>query len=179
LEVVYKFTYLRCIKNKQTTNIMEKKITKAQELRNKQAKAQLEFSLNKELLSFKELYLESFVNYRMKEIDSSIVRYQQGGYGYSHLVNKKARKFSCYLEFLNEANEGYNIKFERLIENLVEYGIKAYPLQIERINGGTEFDFGFLISHNNIVVHARFIFACGMINAPHYRFIITKRENKD
>jgi hypothetical protein len=158
---------------------LQKPISKAEEKRNKQAKEQLTYSLNKELLNFKEMYLESFVNYRMKEIDSSIVRYQQGGYGYSHLVNKKSRKFTCYLEFLNEGNEGYNIKFERLIENLVEYGIKAYPLQIEKINGGTDFDFGFLISHNNIVVHARFIFACGMINAPHYRFIITKRENKD
>jgi len=158
---------------------LQKPISKAEEKRNKQAKEQLTYSLNKELLNFKEMYLESFVNYRMKEIDSSIVRYQQGGYGYSHLVNKKSRKFTCYLEFLNEASEGYNIKFERLIENLVEYGIKAYPLQIEKINGGTEFDFGFLISHNNIVVHARFIFACGMINALHYRLIITKRENKD
>jgi hypothetical protein len=157
---------------------LQKPLSKAQELKNKQAKDQLTFSLNKELASFKELYLESFVNYRMKEIDENIKKYSEKGYMFSHLVLQRERKFTSYLEFLNEANKSYLIKFERLIESLVNYGIMAYPLSIERINGGTDFDFGFLISHNNVVVHARFIFACGMINAPHYRFIITKRENK-
>ncbi len=157
---------------------LQKPITKAEEKRNKQAKEQLTYSLNRELLNFKEMYLESYVNYRMKEIDLSIKRGEENGYNNNHLIAKKARKFSCYLEFLNEGNEGYNIKFERLIETLVQYGIKAYPLQIERINSGTPYDFEFMITHSNIVVHARVILACGMINAPHYRFIITKRENK-
>lgn len=157
---------------------LEKPISKAEEKRNKQAKEQLTYSLNRELLNFKEMYLESYVNYRMKEIDLSIKRGEENGYNNNHLINKKARKFSCYLEFLNEGNEGYNFKFERLIETLVECGIKAHPLRIEKINSGTPYDFEFLISHNNILVHARVIFACGEINAPHYRFIITKRENK-
>ncbi len=153
-------------------------LSKAQEKRNKQAKAQLEFTLNNELKSFKEMYLESFVNYRMKEMDISIKRNEDKGYSTKSLVEKKARKFSCYLEFLNEGNEGYNIKFSRLIETLIEYGIMAYPLEIKRINSGTPYDFEFLISHNTTIVHARVILACGMINAPHYRFIITKREIK-
>jgi hypothetical protein len=158
---------------------LEKPLSKAQELRNKQAKSQLEYSLSKELKSFKEMYLESFVNYKMKEIDEAIKRSLEAGQTANYLQAKKEKKFTCYLEFLNEANEGYLTKFNRLIETLVGYGIMAYPLKIERINGGTHFDFGFLISHSINVVHARFIFACGEINAPHYRFIITKRENKD
>ena len=172
----------RCIQD-DISSLYQKKqtmkpITKAQELRNKQAKESLTHNLNKELGSFKEMYLESYLNYRMKEIDENIIKYTEKGYMFSHLVIQKERKFTSYLEFLNEANKSYLVKFTRLVETLVEYGIMAYPLKIERINGGTDFDFGFLISHSNIVVHARVIFACGMINAPHYRFIITKRENK-
>jgi hypothetical protein len=159
-----------------------KPITKAQELRNKQAKSQLQWSLSKELIDFKERYLKSFVEFKMNEIQKDINRYTEK-YGENsdmaaHLIKKKSDVFSRHLEFLNEANEGYNIKFERLIDTLVGYGIMAYPLKIEKISGGTHFDFGFLISHSINVVHARFIFACGEINAPHYRFIITKRENK-
>jgi hypothetical protein len=86
------------------------------------------------------------------------------------------------LKFINEAAENFNTKFNRLVDELVKHGVRSYPLTIEAISSGsTENDFNFLITHTTTIktvqVYARIIFAEGLINAPHYRFIITANKN--
>lgn len=81
---------------------------------------------------------------------------------------------SNLLEWLNEANDNYSRKFEKLIDKLVFHGISSLRLKIERIvSNGSVFEFE--ITDDKITIHARVIYACGEVNAPHYRFIVTKR----
>lgn len=172
------------------------KVNKAQELREKQARESLTYNLQRRLISFKERFLDSYVNYKFREFDKQIEFIKKKPfdnknekYGYTLekfnqdnqksieiIEQQKSLKYTNTLKFINEAEENYSIKFNRLIDSLVKYGIQSYPLSIEKIGSATEYDFGFLITHKDIVVHARIIFACGEINAPHYRFITTKRK---
>ena len=79
------------------------------------------------------------------------------------------------LMWLNEANENFNTKLERVINKLVAFAMNTYKLKIEQIaNNGSIFEF--LISDDTMEVHARVIYAQGEIKAPHYRFIVTKRK---
>ena len=78
-------------------------------------------------------------------------------------------------EWMSEANESYNLKFERLISKLVSFQIDTRVMKIESIGNDTSRDFGFLISDEKQEVHARGLYAWGEIKATHYRFIITNR----
>jgi hypothetical protein len=175
------------------------KITKAEEKKIRQATETLTFNLKRELTDFKERFLASYVNYRFAEIEAEIRHIKSlvfdvernGRFGYTlesfnknneykiaQLEKQKALKFTNTLKFINEANENFNIKFNRLVSELVKHGVRSYPLTIESIsNGSTANDFNFLITHNSVQVYARIIFAEGLINAPHYRFIITANKN--
>lgn len=175
-----------------------KQITKAEEKRIKQATETLTHRLTYELTDFKERFLASYVNYRFAEFDHQIKHIKSlvynveknGRYGYTleafnknndykiaQLEKEKALKFTNTLKFINEANENFNTKFNRLVSELVKHGVCSYPLTINKIsNGSTAHDFNFLITHNEIQVYARIIFAEGQINAPHYRFIITANK---
>ena len=176
-----------------------KQITKAEEKKIKQATETLTFNLRHKLVDFKERFLTSYVNYRFAEIDAQIKHIKglvfdiekNGRYGYTleafnknndykieQLEKERALKFTNTLKFINEANENFNTKFNRLVSELVKHGIRSYPLTINAIsNGSTANDFNFLITHNTVQVYARIIFAEGQINAPHYRFIITANKN--
>ena len=175
------------------------KITKVEEKRIKQATETLTHRLKYELTDFKERFLTSYVNYRFAEFDAQIECIKSlvfdveknGRYGYTleafnknndykiaQLEKEKALKFTNTLKFINEANENFNTKFNRLVSELVKHGVRSYPLTINAISSGsTAHDFNFLITHNEIQVYARIIFAEGQINAPHYRFIITANKN--
>ena len=175
------------------------KTTKAEEKKIRQATETLTFNLKNQLVDFKERFLTSYVNYRFAEIDAEIRHIKNlvfdteknGRFGYTlesfnknnerkiqQLEKQKALKFTNTLLFINEANENFTTKFNRLINELVKHGIRSYPLTINAIsNGSTSHDFNFLITHNEIQVYARIIFAEGQINAPHYRFIITANKN--
>ena len=80
------------------------------------------------------------------------------------------------LNWLTEAKENYETKLTKVIDKLVSFEMNAPRLNIESIGEGTSRDFEFLITNEEMTVHARVIYACGAINAPHYRFIVTKRE---
>lgn len=76
--------------------------------------------------------------------------------------------------FMNEANDSYEKKFERLINRCMESKL-VNNLKVERIGSGLN-EFEILIKDiKGNVLHSRFIFANGLIKAPHYRFIITER----
>jgi len=81
------------------------------------------------------------------------------------------------LNWLTEAHEGYEKKIEKVIDKVDKYEMSTRFMKIERINNAGS-DFSFLISNDDMEVHARVIYACGAINAPHYRFIVTKRNKK-
>ena len=176
-----------------------KQITKAEEKKIKQATETLNYRLKHELTDFKERFLTSYVNYRFAEFDAQIRHIKSlvfdvekdGRYGstledfnkridykIAQIEKEKALRFTNTLKFINEANENFNTKFNRLVSELVKHGVRSYPLTINAIsNGSTAHDFNFLITHNEIQVYARIIFAEGQINAPHYRFIITANKN--
>lgn len=171
------------------------KVNKAQEKREKDAVNAITQHLTRKLVDFKERFLKSYVEYRFSEFDRAIADrkkqvYDEKQLRYHYTLEafqkdqtafiarveaQKALVFTNTHKFIVEAEENYTGKFNKLVRTLVDYGVKAYPLEIERISAGTVYDFSFLVRHNEIEVHARIIFACGEINVPHYRFIITKR----
>lgn len=179
------------------------KTNKAEELRIKQATETLTHRLTTQLITFKERFLTSYVNYRFTEFDIEIEQIKKavysveknGSYGYTleqfnkdnaskiaRIEGQKALKSTNTLKFITEANENYTTKFTRLVSELVKHGVRSYPLTIEKItSGSTAYDFNFLITHQTqiktVQVYARIIFAEGEINAPHYRFIITANKN--
>lgn len=77
--------------------------------------------------------------------------------------------------YLNDAHENFEKKIFKVIEKVCNYSPDTRFLKIERI-GDAGHAFSFLISNNDINIHARVIYAQGSVNAPHYRFIITKRN---
>lgn len=81
-------------------------------------------------------------------------------------------------QFINEAAQGYQIKFDRLIDKLIDCGFTDPRfLTVEKINNyGDKLEF--LISNEQIECHARAIWVEGSIKEPHYRFITTIRTKK-
>lgn len=79
-------------------------------------------------------------------------------------------------KYYNEAFENYEGKFNILIKKMVDSGIEWNSnLTIENIAPQCG-EFEFLISDTKVQIHARIIFACGAIKAPHYRFITTVKK---
>ena len=179
------------------------KITKAEQLKIKQATESLTRQLSIELVDFRERFLTSYVNYCFSKFDTEIKKIKakvfnqatDGRYGakledftrannnaIARMERQKMLKSTNTLTFITEANDNYTTKFIRLVNELVKHGVRSYPLTIEQISSGsTANDFNFLITHKTTVktvqVYARIIFAEGEINAPHYRFIITANKN--
>jgi hypothetical protein len=173
------------------------KVSAAELKRQKDAYNTLVNVLSSKMVDFKERYLKSYVEFKFSEFDTQIKRleksqlvrtkYNSHETQESFDLNKakmierirltKSMTFTRTLEFINEAAEGYKIKFDRLVSALIENGVRAYPLKIERVASATSHDFSFLIQHNEIQVYARIIFAEGEVNAPHYRYIITVNKN--
>lgn len=83
------------------------------------------------------------------------------------------------IEWLNEADKNYKSKFNTLVSRLVEFDVSAYRMKLIFVDDDNNKEFSFMITdHLDRVVHARVIYACGMIKAPHYRFIVTERKQK-
>jgi len=77
--------------------------------------------------------------------------------------------------YLNEANQGFETKIQRVIEKVFHYRPDTRFLKVEDIrNIGSEFSF--LITNEDMEIHARVIYVNGVLVCPHYRFIITKRN---
>lgn len=79
------------------------------------------------------------------------------------------------MRYFNEAKENYDTKINKVIDSVCKHMNDIRFLKIERVSDAGH-EFSFLISNNDVEVHARVIYACGEINAPHYRFIVTKRD---
>ena len=169
-------------------------MTKASIKREKQLREKLTSVLANRLIDFKDLYLTSYVNWNKESIKNRIKSLKEshgkpfkteGRFAHSGITNNTSkierletelkRDSLLTLEFINEANEGYNNKIQKLIEKLVKAEIDVYQLRVEKI-GDVGSDFAFLVSDDKVEVHARVIFANGCVNAPHFRFITTQRK---
>jgi hypothetical protein len=83
-----------------------------------------------------------------------------------------------YMRMGNEVLDNYHSKYDAMLDKIVgsrkfEAGYKIKVIEMENQVAGK---FSFIVTDGNIKVHARVIYACGLINKPHYRFIITERE---
>ena len=114
---------------------------------------------------------------------SSVISHNDAYRMFANKAGAKRRLSNEYLtrfEFMSEAAEGYKSKFERLVTKVADGlgDVDSYSkLSVETVrNSGHELEF--LISVNDIEVHARAIFVNGTLVAPHYRFITTTRAKK-
>lgn len=93
------------------------------------------------------------------------------------LQNSIKRSALLHHKFYSEAQQGYQKKFDNLVDKLVHYQFSIRFLKVQQIDvnhGQLEF----LISDNVKECHARAIWVEGNIKAPHYRFITTIRKRK-
>lgn len=144
--------------------------------------------LNNRLIDFKNKYLQDYSDWtifnlemrlaQIKDSTPAATKYislstaiQSKESGIKMLEGKLSRKALIQLEAMTEANKSFNVRLENLVSKMIEFGMSTNFLKIEKISN----DFSFLISNNEMEIHARVIYACGAINCPHYRFITTKR----
>ena len=178
-----------------TTHASNPTMTKAQIKRLEQARKALVNQLNIQLVDFKERFLSSYVQWKFAELESELKKEIKRQAEWTDAQTRKwnwkpnfpaniarlekniSQTYSRTLEFITEASENYNLKFERLVAAMIQAGIVNDSFRVEKIKNATEFDFSFLVTAGQLQVFARIIFACGEINAPHYRFIITKNTN--
>jgi hypothetical protein len=80
-------------------------------------------------------------------------------------------------EWFNEAFDSYQVKFDTMIDKLVDAGFTSRHLRVELVASSAS-QLEFLISNQTTECHARAIWVEGDIKAPHYRFITTTRQKK-
>lgn len=92
-------------------------------------------------------------------------------------ARKRLEKGSLLLfEFMKEADEAYKRRFDNLIEKAMCVDFNVNRVDVKQVGSGTFSEFSILLTDGTTELHARVIFACGMIKAPHYRFITTTRK---
>lgn len=180
-----------------------KPISKAQQLRDKQLAQTLTNKLSRVLVDFKDKYLSDYRDFcfeqqivvktqyetRLKSPDLEDIAKKRRfasvedlkkslQFNISKIEKRLARTALFDLEKYSEADKSFQAKFDNLIKKLVAEQISTRFLKVEKIGGGTYDKFSILISNSEVEIEARFIYACGEIKAPHYRFIITKRNKK-
>jgi hypothetical protein len=172
---------------KNMKNAENQQISKAELKRIKDAKDCFTSLLNRNLIDFKDLYLKSSVEFqirmekksidnRLQVIQDSDRRPEQKAEAIKYVESRRRPEMLMTLEFINEANKSFNDKIESMVCKMIEAQITRRFLKLEKISGGTPSEFAFLISDDKIELHARTIFACGEIKAPHFRFITTTRN---
>ena len=165
--------------------------------RARQFKENITAQLEMRLRDFKENYYDRYTTYAQMSQASDIVKLKEDleeaktreekGNGY-YLRNaqarydkgllQQAREATNTLQWLGEAKRNYDAKFDRLVSELVSCGIDTKNFTVETIEPDGKAVFSFLVKDKEQTVHARFIYASGMIVIPHFRFIITRRANK-
>tara|TARA_R110000796_G_scaffold59008_8_gene135973 strand:- start:34 stop:570 length:537 start_codon:yes stop_codon:yes gene_type:complete len=176
-------------------------MSKAQELRNKQLRNTLTANVSRLLIDFKNQYLTDYRNFHFGQevkvkaqaerllADPEALQQYAGDRKYRQVemckrdllqrilrINTLLDRTALFdLEKYNEANTSFQTKFDNLINKLVHEEMDTRMLRVEKVGGGTFNKFSILISNDDVEVEARFIYAQGLTNAPHYRFIITKR----
>ena len=98
-------------------------------------------------------------------------------YSIKKLEERLSRKNILTLGFISDAKKNYDDKFDRLVEKLVSYNIDTRHLKVEQICSQRN-ELSFLITNDEVEVHARLIFVDGVLVAPHYRFITTIRNKE-
>lgn len=161
-------------------------ISKAEQKRIKDATSAVRFKLSKKMIDFKELYLDACVNYEIRQVENRLKSCQESTEEFFRGTKRTAliemiekqleRKNILTLRFINEANDSYEAKVDKIVQKLIKFGFSSRHLRVERTETEASHEFSFLISNQEIEVHARVIYACGMINVPHFRFITTKRN---
>jgi hypothetical protein len=162
-------------------------LTKAQEKNMKNSIERFTFLLNANLKEFKSLYLKSTIEFGLKmeqqQYDATINRINETSFNEVDannriaIVNKRRDpEMLQTLQYINEANVSFNKKIASMAQKMYEAKINYVYCRFHMVSGGTPSEFSFLISDDQIELHARTIFACGMINAPHFRFITTIRN---
>lgn len=185
---------------------METNISKAQQKRNKDLRNRIESMIKRNLMDFQDRYLCDYADYQERQLQNAVNRQQillddpeqlkrfndsareqrNGRFFYEitlkdiqgRLANaKKQLNFPTTrkMEYFNEAKKSYDAKIEKMITTVCGYNPDTRWIKIERVSD-VGHEFSFLISNNDMEIHARVIYACGDINAPHYRFIVTKRN---
>ena len=169
-------------------------MSKAAELRLKQAKESLINHMTRTLIGFQDKYLGAYTQWNIHQIELGLEKardadgtIQERGHGkwkqsyrvdntslIAHIEAKLSRKHLLTLEFINEAKEGYDRKFDALIDKLMIHRDEESRFKVEKI-GDAGHELSFLIVNDKVEVHARAIFVNGYIKAPHYRFITTTR----
>lgn len=168
--------------NKQTQKEMETKTKKAIKAES-DLKIQLSNSLNRRLIDFKNLYLQSSVDHNLRNINSRLNQLKKviaptpnDLFAIEQLEKRIDRSALESLPILVEADKSFNLKLSNLVSKCIEFGIESRFMKIEKIGSGSMNDFSILISDSKIEIHARFIFVYGDIQSPHFRFITTKRN---
>lgn len=172
---------------------MSTTISQAEQKRIKEATNYLDFNLRRKLTSFENKYLQHSVEWAIKDIENKINLNQQAIEkvdktkafwqnridSYNHSIEKLKQQLALdsilKLNVLSEAKVNYDEKVNKIVALLVQEGFNHLFLKIEEISArGSELEF--LISNDKKEIHARVIFACGEIKAPHFRFITTVRH---
>lgn len=117
--------------------------------------------------------------------EEGVNRYRAQNYdltrAYEHNIKKinttLSREWLLNLESINEAKKGYDFKFNRMIDKLMYHDFTNSDVKVEFVRS-SGYELEFLVSNKEIECHARAIFVCGEIKAPHYRFITTIRTIK-
>lgn len=155
--------------------------------------------LEHKLQDFKDNYLDRYVEYHHKLMHEELSAMLKGlektkaekkdvGSNYDYYVKvatkrveahkaKMGRRSTNELAWLKDADKNYQDKFDRLIAKLVEHELSTDGFNLQTVNGGNGYEFGFLIEDNTQELEARFIYAAAesKLVIPHFRFIITRR----
>jgi hypothetical protein len=172
---------------KNMKNAENQQISKAEAKRIQDAIDGFTWLLNANLKEFKALYLKSSIDFNLKmeqvSHDAFIKRIKEtskcdvdANTRIATIEKRRQPEMLQVLEYINEANKSFNNKLASMVEKCIEAKINRNRCRFHSINGGTPSEFAFLISDENTELHARTIFACGEIKAPHFRFITTTRN---
>lgn len=159
-------------------------MSKAKERELRVITERVSFLINKRLEEFEDRYLGAYVKWSIGEIEYTLKRYvnmkkEQSSTAYDLIIERREVQLSkphiLACEYYAEAKKGYDIKIAKLVAKLIQHGITTPHLKVEKVNNAGS-ELSFLISNAEMEIHARMIWAEGDINAPHYRFITTKRN---
>lgn len=176
-----------------------KKISKAQLRRDKSLLDRITTLINSNLRDFQDLYLKDYADFKMDQLKSEVNFYRTliedperlriWNIGKKRIYDKDQIEYNFLrpalynmkyptirmMGFLNEAKENFDTKVKRVIETVFQYRPNINNLRIEKI-GDVGHKFSFLISDEDMEIHARVIYVNGVVVCPHYRFIVTKRN---
>jgi hypothetical protein len=158
-------------------------LTIAQKKELKFLRSALSQKLNGELISFKNDYLQSSINYEFKILENKLKRLKEiqnpcGNEVFAIQIVESKLKMTALTSFpiMVDANNTFNMKIENLIEKCIKYNLKSQHLKIDKIGSGKINEFTIVVSDSKIEIHARFIFVDGLVQCQHFRFITTVKN---